>query len=387
VGNVSAVSHVHAFHESGIHRLICERRLTKGIFMKHFSKCLWIGLISSLCVGQYNSRADLEVSASVQIRTVADFHAPLTPHGAWIEVGSYGRCWRPARVTVGWQPYIDGHWVWTDCGWYWVSDEPWAWACYRYGTWAYDSSHGWIWVPGIEWGPAWVTWRYGGGYCGWAPLAPRGMVIAPRTFVFVEARRFHEPVRRSTVIINNTTIINKTTVVGGIRHETRNISGGAAQKVVVNEGPRVDEIQKATGKKINAVPIREAVVRNPVPTDAVNKINESRKKEKQPDVDKQPGPDKKNSVVETKPDGRSVPQPQPTQPVSPSDKGKVKEDKGPDGKGPDRPDRGLIPPNVAPPPQQSPASGNPSGRPAKQPPGKEKNQNKGKDSGKGKDKN
>lgn len=371
--------------------------------MKHVSKCLWIGLISSLCFGQYNSRADLEVSASVQIRATADFHAPLTPHGTWVEVGGYGRCWRPARVAVSWQPYCDGHWVWTDCGWYWVSDEPWGWATYHYGTWSYDTSYGWVWVPGIEWAPAWVSWRYGGGYCGWAPLGPRGVVIAPATFVFVETRRFHEPVRRSTVIVNNTTIINKTTIVGGTRHETRNVSGGAAQKVVVNEGPRVEEIQKATGKKVDAVPVREAVVRNPIPTDAVNKINESRKKdkqpaaekqpatEKQPAVDKQPGPDKKAPAVETKPDGRNVPQSQPAQPVSPPDKGRGKDDKGPDGKGPDRPDRvvppNAVPPNAVSPPQQSPAPGNPSGKPAKQPPGKVKNQGKGDDTGKGKDKN
>jgi hypothetical protein len=364
--------------------------------MKHFLKCFLIGVIGGLCLGPYYSRADLEVSASVRITAAADFHAPLTPHGTWIEVGSYGRCWRPARVAVGWQPYIEGHWVWTDCGWYWVSDEPWGWATYHYGTWAYDTSHGWIWVPGIEWAPAWVSWRYGGGYCGWAPLAPRGVVIAPATFVFVETRRFHEPVRRSTVIVNNTTIINKTTIVGGARHETRNIGGGAAQKVVVNEGPRVDEIQKVTGKKVATVPVREAVVRNPVPTDAVNKINESRKKEKapatdkQPAVDKQPGPDKKQPdldkkapAVETKPDGRNVPQSRPVQPVQPQEKGK-----GQDRKEDNVPDRGAVPPTVAPPPQQAPAPDGQPKKPAK-PVGKEKGkgQPSDKDVGKGKDKN
>ena len=28
--------------------------------------------------------------------------------GTWVEVDSYGRCWRPSGVTVGWQPYCDG---------------------------------------------------------------------------------------------------------------------------------------------------------------------------------------------------------------------------------------------------------------------------------------
>ena len=35
---------------------------------------------------------------------------------------------------------------------------------------------GWCWVPGYTWGPAWVSWRYGDGYCGWAPLPPDSLV-------------------------------------------------------------------------------------------------------------------------------------------------------------------------------------------------------------------
>src|SRR5262245_15766044 len=94
-------------------------------------------------------RADLEVSASVSIHSEADFYAPLTPHGGWVEVDTYGRCWRPARVAVDWQPYCEGRWVWTDCGWYWESSEPWGWACYHYGRWYYHPVHHWIWIPGV----------------------------------------------------------------------------------------------------------------------------------------------------------------------------------------------------------------------------------------------
>src|SRR5712671_2142880 len=135
-----------------------------------------IGLAGALSVGVLNAPARLEVSASFQIGAVADFYDPLASHGAWVQVGSYGRCWRPSSVAVSWRPYCYGHWDWTDCGWYWVSDEPWAWACYHYGSWAYDSGYGWVWVPGIEWAPAWVDWRFGGGYVGWTPCAPRGFV-------------------------------------------------------------------------------------------------------------------------------------------------------------------------------------------------------------------
>src|SRR4051794_32307045 len=44
-------------------------------------------------------------SAGIVIHADADFYEPLTPHGEWVTVGSYGRCWRPARVEVGWRPY------------------------------------------------------------------------------------------------------------------------------------------------------------------------------------------------------------------------------------------------------------------------------------------
>ncbi|MES1181142.1 MAG: DUF6600 domain-containing protein, partial [Verrucomicrobiota bacterium] len=48
------------------------------------------------------------------IKAAADFYTPLETQGSWIEVESYGRCWRPAGVAVEWQPYTAGHWVWTD---------------------------------------------------------------------------------------------------------------------------------------------------------------------------------------------------------------------------------------------------------------------------------
>src|SRR5690348_12753307 len=94
-----------------------------------------IGLAGALAWTTTDARADFEVSASVHIHAAADFTAPLSSCGTWVEVGSYGRCWRPAGIVVGWRPYCNGYWVWTDCGWYWASDEPWAWACYHYGSW------------------------------------------------------------------------------------------------------------------------------------------------------------------------------------------------------------------------------------------------------------
>ena len=43
---------------------------------------------------------------------------------------------------------------------------------FHYGRWFYDPYYGWLWVPGYDWSPAWVTWRGGGDYYGWAPIRP-----------------------------------------------------------------------------------------------------------------------------------------------------------------------------------------------------------------------
>jgi hypothetical protein len=107
--------------------------------------------------------------------TVNYFYDTLTPYGAWMDVEGYGRCWRPSVVVYnsGWQPYCDhGHWVYTDCGWYWASDYSWGWAPFHYGRWFRHARWGWCWAPDTVWGPSWVTWRYSTGYCGWAPLPP-----------------------------------------------------------------------------------------------------------------------------------------------------------------------------------------------------------------------
>ncbi len=116
--------------------------------------------------GQYAVRPHMtDVSFGV-------FYSSLDAYGEWIPIshGLYG--WRPLQVIKGWRPYTIGGWVWTDDGWYWASDEPWAWAVYHYGRWHYDDYYGWIWIPGYDWAPAWVEWRVGGDYFGWAPLSP-----------------------------------------------------------------------------------------------------------------------------------------------------------------------------------------------------------------------
>jgi len=111
------------------------------------------------------------ISAPGAAVTIDTFQEPLAAQGDWVSVNTYGRVWRP-RVAEGWRPYYYGRWEWTSEGWLWVSDEPFGWATYHYGRWTQDPYNGWVWIPGTQWAPAWVTWRYSPEYVGWAPLGP-----------------------------------------------------------------------------------------------------------------------------------------------------------------------------------------------------------------------
>ncbi|MFZ9855034.1 MAG: DUF6600 domain-containing protein [Limisphaerales bacterium] len=112
---------------------------------------------------------------TTQINNYNVFYSSLAPYGSWVTVPTYGYVWQPtcAVATPGWRPYWNnGCWAWSDAGWYWNSYYSWGWAPFHYGNWVQTPSCGWCWVPGSTWAPSWVTFRYGGGYCGWAPLPP-----------------------------------------------------------------------------------------------------------------------------------------------------------------------------------------------------------------------
>ena len=219
-----------------------------------------MGLAACLALGLSEAKAAVQFSAGLEIRSAADFREPLMPYGGWVTVGRYGTCWRPTGVEVGWRPYCNGQWVWTDAGWYWESDEPWSWACYHYGYWVSDPYYGWIWVPGTEWAPAWVVWRESPDYIGWAPCGPGGAVVSASFFVFVDVHRFHEHHRFRELIVNDPSIIRQTTVVSGFKRETRTI-GGQRQVVVVNQGPNIARIQTRSGTRFTQQPIEQVAPR------------------------------------------------------------------------------------------------------------------------------
>ncbi|MGA3170651.1 MAG: DUF6600 domain-containing protein [Chthoniobacteraceae bacterium] len=104
----------------------------------------------------------------------------LSPFGTWLEMPGYGFVWRPQATLqdVNWRPYTLGRFIFTDAGWTWDSDEPFGWITYHYGRWMRTHTLGWVWVPGDQWAPAWVAWRYGNDFVGWAPLPPEAQFDA-----------------------------------------------------------------------------------------------------------------------------------------------------------------------------------------------------------------
>ena len=113
-------------------------------------------------------------TAAAQAIDIDYFYDQLGAYGEWVWHPRFGYVWLPDTVSENWRPYTVGHWIYTDeYGWYWDSYEPFAWAVYHYGRWGYDPDYGWFWVPGDTWAPAWVQWRYGDDYVGWAPIGPR----------------------------------------------------------------------------------------------------------------------------------------------------------------------------------------------------------------------
>ena len=214
--------------------------------------------------------------------TVNYFQSSLAPYGTWVDVEGYGRCWRPALVVYnsGWQPYCDrGHWVYTDCGWYWASDYSWG-VTFHYGRWFHHERLGWCWWPDTAWAPSWVTWRYSNDYCGWAPLPPfavyrpgAGFVyrgngvsvgfdfgLAVNFFTFVPTRNFCDPHPRHYRVEarDETRIYNQTTVINNFNFDSHN-------RTIVNNGIAVRHITDVTRTPIHPVAVRELRVSNGQP--------------------------------------------------------------------------------------------------------------------------
>ena len=183
------------------------------------------------------------------------FYDDLTPYGDWVYVSGPGWAWVPYNLPAGWRPYQLGHWVFTDQGWTWASDENFGWAVYHYGRWCNDPARGWVWIPGTEWGPAWVAWHEGGGYVGWAPLpwqvrveagvnwAGVNISLQSSSWCFVNARNLVDPGLRNYVVppARNVNLVQITQNVTNYTYINNR---------VVNQGVRVESIGRAVGHTI-----------------------------------------------------------------------------------------------------------------------------------------
>jgi probable HAF family extracellular repeat protein len=189
------------------------------------------------------------------------FYDQLAPQGDWCDCGSYGHVFRP-RVPHGWRPYCNGHWVWTDRGWYWDSDDAFGWACFHYGRWIHEEDV-WSWVPGTSWAPAWVSWRTGPEHCGWAPLPPDAQFgpgvgigawtdhaygLGPGAYFFISFAHFTKP--------NYTEFILPPAQNVELIKYTVNVTNITANKNVINTfGPPVATVQQKTGTQFKPVTI------------------------------------------------------------------------------------------------------------------------------------
>jgi hypothetical protein len=222
--------------------------------------------------------ANEQTSERAPTSSYSTFYTKLEPYGDWIETDDYGYVYCPREAQNNrWRPYTNGRWVYTEAGWTWVSEEPFGWATYHYGRWTRLRGTGWVWVPGNEWAPAWVSWRKGGQYVGWAPLPPEAQFdrasgihtwsdnyydIGPDQYVFVPTSEIGEQ-RVERVIVpaqQNVTILNQTTNITNITYNNT---------VIVNQGPNYDELRGQSRTPIQRLRLQQETA---VPAENVHAI-------------------------------------------------------------------------------------------------------------------
>lgn len=195
--------------------------------------------------------AGTNVRAQEDNVSLQQFYDELSPYGTWIQDPQYGYVWRPDVDQADFRPYYtNGRWAMTDYGNTWVSNYQWGWAPFHYGRWVADAYNRWLWIPDTTWGPAWVDWRTGGGYYGWAPMAPlisihinfgRRYIRPDYCWNFIPQGHIYYnnfPRYRS---YNNIRIINKTKIINNTYVNNRN---------TYYTGPRPEEVRRATNQDV-----------------------------------------------------------------------------------------------------------------------------------------
>jgi hypothetical protein len=179
------------------------------------------------------------------------FYDELAPYGTWFQDAQYGYVWRPDVDQSNFRPYYtDGRWAMTEYGNTWVSDYDWGWAPFHYGRWVLNQYREWIWIPDTVWGPAWVSWRSGGGYYGWAPLSPGfdisigfggGYNIPNDWWVFIPQINIYNSSYPRYYYNSNRSIFNRTTYINYTYGRSRN---------AYYTGPRVGEVRRVINRDV-----------------------------------------------------------------------------------------------------------------------------------------
>jgi hypothetical protein len=175
----------------------------------------------------------------------------LNYYGSFYNVPGYGMMWQPYLVGAGWDPFMNGAWMWyPGSGYMWVSSYPWGWMPYRYGSWTYLSGNGWFWQPGSSW-------------AGWN-TAP-AITNPPRTFSFPRP-----PARPGqTLVVNRSTELPSAGVVQN-RIQFRGNSAGLG----VPRGS-VRDLGKVS-RQVEGSPVARGTVQTPMSGSAMRSPASSR---------------------------------------------------------------------------------------------------------------
>ena len=134
----------------------------------------------------------------------------LESSGSWQTDENYGNIWVPENVSSDWAPYSDGQWIWLNqWGWTWVDNQPWGFAPFHYGRWAFIDDR-WAWVPGpvdVEalYAPALVVFiASDNDDISWFPLGP-GEIYTP---AYAVSRAYFNRLNVSNTYFHNIDINN-----------------------------------------------------------------------------------------------------------------------------------------------------------------------------------
>jgi len=232
---------------------------------------------------QRDARDDHDESSNY-ISSEMTGYEDLDDYGRWHYVADYGPVWSPNGISGDWAPYRNGHWAWVaPWGWTWIEDEPWGFAPFHYGRWAFVERN-WCWVPGPVvvrpvYAPALVAFVGGGGFhlavgvgegVAWFPLGPREVYMPP----YRVSRGYVNNVNVTNTRVNvtlvtnvyNTYITNNNTNVNRITYVNRQVPRAVtavSRETFVNARPVNRNLAQVNARELEQAPVTHEVAAQP----------------------------------------------------------------------------------------------------------------------------